>query len=91
MVRAPETDPETRKYEESRIDGRVQVTFNIDPPTRRSPPRRAPRRRGDRHPGRPRHRRIASIDTTLFGRKARVPAGPFALAMAARAPIYRSS
>jgi lauroyl/myristoyl acyltransferase len=89
MVRAPETDPETRKYEEARIDGSVQVNFNLDPADTAVGLLGALRDgeviaiQGDRVTA-----GIASIDTTLFGRKARVPAGPFALAMAARAPIY---
>ena len=31
---------------------------------------------------------ISVLPATLFGRKARIPAGPFALSMAARVPIY---
>jgi predicted LPLAT superfamily acyltransferase len=31
---------------------------------------------------------IASLPGTLFGKRAEIPAGPFALAMAARAPIF---
>ena len=88
MVRAPETDPETREFEEAHLADRVQISFNT-----------ASDRalellsaiqsgeviaiQGDRvTPG------IATVDTMLFGKPARVPAGPFALSMASRAPIY---
>ena len=88
MVRAPETDPETREFEEAHLADRVQISFNT-----------ASDRalellsaiqsgeviaiQGDRvTPG------IATVDTMLFGKPVRVPAGPFALSMASRAPIY---
>jgi predicted LPLAT superfamily acyltransferase len=31
---------------------------------------------------------ISALPATLFGRKSNIPAGPFALSMAARVPIY---
>ena len=88
MVRAPETDPETREFEATHVADRVQISFNT-----------ASDRalellsaiqsgeviaiQGDRvTPG------IATVDTMLFGKPVRVPAGPFALSMASRAPIY---
>jgi len=89
MVRAPETDPETRRYEEEHIDGRVQVTFNTAASDLALDLLAAIQSgdvigiQGDRvTPG------IAPVETTLFGKRALVPAGPFALAMASRAPIY---
>lgn len=92
MVRAPETDPDTRKYEEE-LHARTAASVKIDFSTRASElaldlldALRAGNIvaiQGDRvTPG------IASIPATLFGRPAYFPAGPFALAMSARVPIY---
>jgi len=89
MVRAPETDPDTRKFEESQINDRVQIAFNTAPAGTALDLLGALQNgeviaiQGDRVT-----EGITSLETTLFGRKARVPAGPFALSMAARAPIY---
>jgi lauroyl/myristoyl acyltransferase len=92
MVRAPEVDPETRAYEEE-AHGSVAESFRIAFSTRASELAldllgsvmngEIVAIQGDRvTPG------IAAFPATLFGRKTEVPAGPFALAMAARAPIY---
>ena len=91
MVRAPESDPRTREYEEKRIA--VPESLKIDFSTRSSELAldllHALQRgeiiaiQGDRvTPG------ISTLPATLFGRKTSIPAGPFALSMAARVPIY---
>jgi len=90
MVRAPETDPETREYEASaHAADRVQISFNTAASDRALELLASIQSgdviaiQGDRvTPG------IATVDATIFGKPARVPAGPFALAMASRAPIY---
>ena len=92
MVRAPETDPQTREFEEASMQ-RAGSTLKVDFSTRASDLAldllSAVRSgeiiaiQGDRvTPG------IASIPATLFGKKTRLPSGPFALAMAARVPIF---
>ena len=89
MVRAPEVDPDTRNFEESQITGRVQVTFNTEAADLALDLLSALRDgeviaiQGDRVT-----EGIASVETTLFGRRTRIPSGPFALAMVARAPIF---
>lgn len=93
MVRAPEVDPETRAYEQELLGRMTTGTLKVDFSTRASDLALdlldAVRRgelvaiQGDRvTPG------ISTLETTLFGQPARLPAGPFALAMAARVPIY---
>jgi predicted LPLAT superfamily acyltransferase len=93
MVRAPETDPETRRYEEERTGRTVGTGLKIDFSTRASALAldllHSLQRgeiiaiQGDRvTPG------ISALPATLFGKPAQLPAGPFALAMAARVPIY---
>jgi len=89
MVRAPEIDPETRKYEEAHLNDEVRVSFNTAASDLAFDLLSALQNgnvvaiQGDRvTPG------VAFVETTLFGKTARVPAGPFALAMAARAPIF---
>jgi lauroyl/myristoyl acyltransferase len=91
MVRAPEIDPQTRAYEEGRIAGSdaLRVDFNTKAADLAFDLLHAVRNgelvaiQGDRvTPG------IATLPATLFGTKTRMPAGPFALAMAARVPIY---
>jgi KDO2-lipid IV(A) lauroyltransferase len=93
MVRAPETDPETRRFEEEAHDRTNVESLKIDFSTRASDLAldllHAVQRgeiiaiQGDRvTPG------ISSLPATLFGKPTRVPAGPFALSMAARVPIY---
>jgi len=92
MIRAPEVDPETDQFEKQqhhRASASLSINFNTDPGGLALDLLHAVQEgrlvaiQGDRvTPG------IASIDTTLFGRPARIPAGPFALAMAARVPIF---
>lgn len=93
MVRAPETDPRTRAYEEA-LHGRTASSgVRIDFSTRASDLALdlidALQRgeiiaiQGDRvTPG------ITTLPATLFGKSIEVPAGPFALSMTARVPIY---
>ncbi len=91
MVRAPEIDPQTREYEESRRA--TPESLKIDFSTRANELAldllHALSRgeiiaiQGDRvTPG------ISALPATLFGRKTSVPAGPFALSMSAHVPIY---
>ena len=92
MVRAPEADPETRRYEEelhARTAGEVRIDFNTRASELAIDLLTALREgeivaiQGDRvTPG------IASLQATLFGKRTELPAGPFALAMSARVPIY---
>jgi len=92
MIRAPELDPETREYEQSmherhadnlRIDFSTkasELAFELLSEVRNG---NIVAIQGDRvTPG------IASMTTTLFGKTTQLPAGPFALAMAAGVPIY---
>jgi len=89
MVRAPEVDPQTRAFEDThRVEG-LQVEFNVKATDLALDLLHAIREggivaiQGDRvTPG------IADLPATLFGKPVRIPAGPFALAMAARAPIH---
>jgi phosphatidylinositol dimannoside acyltransferase len=93
MVRAPENDPETRRYEEALDDRTGASALKIDFSTRASElalDLLASLRngeiiaiQGDRVTG-----SISSLPATLFGKSMRVPAGPFALSMSARVPIY---
>ena len=89
MVRAPESDPETRKFEEARLGGAIETQFNVDGSTLALDLLHAVRDgaivaiQGDRMAG-----QISGVPATLFGKAIQVPAGPFALAMAARVPIY---
>ena len=91
MVRAPEVDPETRRFEEEQL--RKPDSLKVDFSTRSTELAidllHALQRgeiiaiQGDRvTPG------IAGLPATLFGRKTTLPAGPFALSMAARVPVY---
>jgi predicted LPLAT superfamily acyltransferase len=91
MVRAPEIDPQTREYEQAHQA--TPETLKIDFSTRASELAldllHALQRgeiiaiQGDRvTPG------ISVLPAALFGRKTHIPAGPFALSMAARVPIY---
>lgn len=92
MVRAPEVDPSTREFEENtlgRDEHGVRVEFNTRAGELAISLLESVRGgdiiaiQGDRvTPG------IANYETTLFGKKTMIPAGPFALAMAARVPIY---
>ena len=93
MVRAPETDPQTRQYEEALHQRTVPNALKVDFSTRASDLAidllHAVRDgaiiaiQGDRvTPG------IASLPATLFSTSTSLPSGPFALAMASRAPIF---
>lgn len=93
MVRAPETDPQTRRYE-AELHGRtVGESLRVDFSTRAGElaidllhalqQGQIIAIQGDRvTPG------LSAIPATLFGRQTEVPAGPFALAMTARVPVF---
>jgi lauroyl/myristoyl acyltransferase len=89
MVRAPEVDPQTRAYEEARLGGAIETQFNVDGSTLALDLLHAVRGgaiiaiQGDRMAG-----AISGVPAVLFGKKVEIPAGPFALAMTARVPIY---
>lgn len=89
MVRAPERDPTTRQYEAEHAGGKVEVELNTEGTELALDLLHALREgalvaiQGDRIEG-----NISGIPTTLFGKAMQVPAGPFALAMTARVPIY---
>ena len=93
MVRAPEIDPETQAFEQAQQERSRTEALRIDFNTKASELAlellHAIQKgdlvaiQGDRvTPG------IATLPATLFGEPARIPAGPFALAMAARVPIF---
>lgn len=92
VIRAPEIDEKTRQFEESHA-ARTATGLKIDFSTRSSDLAldllHALQRgeiiaiQGDRvTPG------VAGMPGTLFGKSIQVPAGPFALSMAAHVPIY---
>ncbi len=92
MIRAPEVDPETRRFEEAKVeevsnDG-LRVGFNTSGDLAFELLAAVQRGevvaiQGDRvTPG------IACREVKLFGRQAMVPTGPFALAMASGVAIY---
>lgn len=89
MVRAPEVDPATHKFEEEHAAEGMRIEFNTKASelalqlldTVRSGGIIAIQ--GDRVT-----HGVSGIATTLFGKAMSIPAGPFALAMAARVPIY---
>lgn len=93
MVRAPELDPQTGQFEEQ-IQERLRsealrIDFNTKAGELALELLDAIQRgelvaiQGDRvTPG------IAAVPATLFGRPAQIPAGPFALAMAAHVPVF---
>jgi predicted LPLAT superfamily acyltransferase len=93
MVRAPEIDPETHRYEEELLGRTVGESLRVGFNTRASDLAlellEAVQRgdlvaiQGDRIT-----KGIASLNGVLFGRDTPFPAGPFALAMAARVPIH---
>ena len=89
MVRAPEVDPQTRQFEEERLPGEIEIQFNTDGGALALDLLHALREgaivaiQGDRMAG-----AISGLPATLFGKAVQVPAGPFALAMTARVPIY---
>jgi len=93
MVRAPEVDPQTQKFEVQMQERSRGDSLRIDFSTRASDLAldllhaiqngEIVAIQGDRvTPG------IASLPATIFGRRALIPSGPFALAMAARVPVY---
>lgn len=93
MVRAPEIDPQTRAYEEAKHGRMLEENLKVDFSSRASELAldllHSLQRgeiiaiQGDRvTPG------ISALPAKLFGKTTSVPAGPFALAMAARVPIY---
>jgi predicted LPLAT superfamily acyltransferase len=94
MIRAPEVDPRTQIHEKELHrrtvgEARVKVDFSGSASDLAIDLLHALQNgelvaiQGDRiTPG------IASMPATLFGKPSEVPAGPFALAMAARVPIY---
>ncbi|HKR65276.1 MAG TPA: lysophospholipid acyltransferase family protein [Thermoanaerobaculia bacterium] len=93
MVRAPETDPQTSQYEENFHDRTKAAGLKVDFSTRASELAldllESLQRgeiiaiQGDRVTG-----GITALPATLFGKSLQVPAGPFALSMSARVPIY---
>ncbi len=89
VVRAPEVDPQTRTFEEMHGANGLQIEFNVKAMELAIDLLHAIRDgsivaiQGDRVIG-----DIADLPATLFGKSMRVPAGPFALAMAAGAPIH---
>ncbi|MDP9360580.1 MAG: lysophospholipid acyltransferase family protein [Acidobacteriota bacterium] len=89
MVRAPEADPETRAFEEDHAAEGLRIEFNTRAIELAIDLLGVVREgsivaiQGDRVTG-----AIGSLPATVFGKSTRVPAGPFALALAARVPIY---
>lgn len=89
MVRAPEMDPQTRDFEMKHSTDAVRVEFNTAPADLAFELLQQVRAgeivaiQGDRVT-----EGIAALPATLFGKRTRLPAGPFALAMAAQVPIY---
>lgn len=93
MVRAPETDPSTHDFEQHQHGKRDAAGLHVDFNTRANVlaldllhalrDGKMLAIQGDRvTPG------IAAARTTLFGRTVALPAGPFALAIAARVPLF---
>jgi lauroyl/myristoyl acyltransferase len=89
MVRAPEEDVETREFEEHHGAEGLRIEFNTRATELAFDLLDTVREgaivaiQGDRVMG-----SISTLPATFFGRAASVPAGPFALAMAARVAIY---
>jgi len=89
MVRAPEADPQTREFEEHHGADGLRIEFNTRATELALDLLENVREgaivaiQGDRVTG-----SISALPATLFGKPTTVPAGPFALAMAARVPIY---
>jgi predicted LPLAT superfamily acyltransferase len=91
MVRAPEIDPQTQHFEEKQRGQpeSLKVDFSTRSTELAIDLLHALQRgeiiavQGDRvTPG------ISTLPATLFGQKTTLPAGPFALSMAARVPVY---
>ena len=89
MVRAPEEDPQTQAFEEGHAAGGLRIEFNTRATDLAIDLLGVIREgsivaiQGDRVTG-----AISSLPATVFGQSTTVPAGPFALALAARVPIY---
>jgi len=89
MVRAPELDPQTRRFEEAHVASGLEIEFNVNATDLAIDLLHALRDggivaiQGDRVT-----EGISDLRATLFGKSTRLPAGPFALAMAARVPIH---
>ena len=89
MVRAPEEDPETRAFEEHHGAEGLRIEFNTRASELAFELLETVREgaivaiQGDRVMG-----SISTLPAMFFGKPSTVPAGPFALAMAARVPIY---
>jgi predicted LPLAT superfamily acyltransferase len=89
MVRAPEEDPQTREFEEHHGAEGLRIEFNTRATELALDLLETVREgaivaiQGDRVVG-----SISTLPATFFGKPASVPAGPFALALAARVPIY---
>lgn len=88
-VRAPEEDPETRAFEQKHETAGVRVEYNTQADALALELLETVRSggiiaiQGDRvTPG------IATLSGRLFEKTTAIPAGPFALAMSARVPIY---
>ena len=92
VIRAPETDPETQAFEAERaqaVSSGPRVDFNVRTTDLAIELLHAIEAgelvaiQGDRvTPG------ISTRTADFFGKRAQIPSGPFALAMAARVPIY---
>lgn len=93
MVRAPEVEPETQAFEESWHERLRNDALHIDFNTKASELALELLHaiqhgdlvaiQGDRvTPG------LSAIPATLFGKPVQIPSGPFALAMAARVPVF---
>jgi len=89
MVRAPEEDPQTREFEEHHGAEGLRIEFNTRATELALDLLETVRDgaivaiQGDRVTG-----SISTLPATFFGKPVNVPAGPFALALAARVPIY---
>jgi len=89
MVRAPETDAQTREFEEAHRAAGLRIEFSAQSGELALDLLHAVTSggvvaiQGDRVT-----EGISALPATLFGRPAQIPAGPFALAMAARVPIF---
>ena len=90
VVRAPEVDPDTQQYEESNPDNRVRAGFHTAAASDLALDLLDSVRNGEiiAITGDRVTPAIASIEGRLFGKPFRMPSGPFALAMASRAPIF---
>jgi len=89
IVRAPEEDPQTREFEEHHGAEGLRIEFNTRATELALDLLETVREgaivaiQGDRVVG-----SISTLPATFFGKPSSVPAGPFALALAARVPIY---